>query len=1128
MNNYHFTKAGKAKFKILKHAFLLLSSFYFFSCSNSLPEKRVLIFSKTDGFRHASIPDAQKALVKLCRDNGIKADTTEQAEYFVEDSLKNYSAVIFLMTTGNVLDYRQQAHFKRYIQAGGGFVGIHSATDTEFKWPWFGDLVGAYFTGHPKQQNALVMVTDSTHASTKHLKAEWKRFDEWYNFRDFYEGINELAFLDESSYQGGTNKDYHPIAWYHEFDGGRSFYTGMGHTSESYSEAAFLDHVLGGINYAIGENTLNYEEVTAQIPPDESNFVKDVLVSGLNEPMELEIFDGDKVLFTQRGGELRLYDPENGLRTVAKIDVNTTFEDGLMGMAKDPNYDKNHWIYLYYAPAGEEWVNNLSRFVYIADSLLLDSEKIMLQVPVQRKSCCHTGGSIEFGPDGNLFLSTGDNTSPFNNEELTYNSDGYGPMNNLPEWTNYDARRSSANTQDLRGKVLRIKPNADGTYSIPDGNLFPKDGSKGRPEIFVMGCRNPYRISIDQKTGILYYGDVGPDANEDSKRGPRGYDEVNQVKQPGFFGWPLFIANNKPYARYDYKTGEIGEKYDPERPINDSPNNTGMRELPPAQPPIIYYPYAETKEFEGMGTGGRNAMAGPVYYSYMYKSSRYKLSSYYDGKFFFYDWIRDWIKVATFDENNNYLYHEPFLPSFKFSNIIDLNISEEGVIYILEYGENWFSKNKDATLSRILYSEANKIPVAKMEVDTEYGSAPLTVNFNAEKSYDFDEDDQLSYTWEIAGEVFSEEEMASYTFEKPGIYNVVLRASDKSGDFSEDKIAINVGNDIPEVNITIDGNKRFYWTGRHIKYAVTVADKEDGLYPEGKINASDIAFTFEYLPSHDKTMVEMGHQEKAALLDGAQLIENYNCFACHKVDEASVGPKYMDVADRYEPSADVVNFLAAKIINGGSGNWGEREMAANPSVSQEEAETMVKYILSLNDAGPSQPLQGNILLNKHDENDRGTYLLKATYTDKGANGISPLSETVSINLISNRVEAENFDESSRSRITNLGEEDITVVNRISDGTYLLYRNIDLTGVKSLNFRYSHAGQVNVQVKTGGKAGKMIAQSELPPSESGKFTEFSFSLNENDGEIAPLVIAFSIPEGRNPRLAIDWIEFEMGE
>ena len=187
----------------------------------------------------------------------------------------------------------------------------------------------------------------------------------------------------------------------------------------------------------------------------------------------------------------------------------------------------------------------------------------------------------------------------------------------------YDARRSSGNSNDLRGKILRIKINEDGSYSIPDGNLFPKGTANTRPEIYVMGNRNPYRISVDKKNGYLYWGEVGPDASNDSldTRGPRGYDELNQAKKAGYFGWPLFVGNNYPYYEYDYATGTKGSKFDPAKPINNSPNNTGVKELPPVSPAFIWYPYAVSPDFPEMGTGGRNAMAGPAYYTDMYPES---------------------------------------------------------------------------------------------------------------------------------------------------------------------------------------------------------------------------------------------------------------------------------------------------------------------------------------------------------------------------------------------------------------------------------------------------------------------------------------------------------------------------
>ncbi len=1099
------------------------------SCSKKLPEKRVLIFSKTDGYWHESIPVAKKALMKLCEENGIKADTTENAAYFTTDSLKNYSTVVFLLTTENVLDFRQQGHFERYIQAGGGYVGIHSATDTEYNWPWYVKLAGASFLSHPKQQEATINVIDKSHISTAHLPEKWSRFDEWYNFKDLNENVNVLATLDESTYKGGKNGEDHPIAWYHEYDGGRAFYTALGHTNESYSEDAFLQHVLGGINYAIGENTLDYRKSYTVLPPDETNFVKDVLIQRLDEPTELEVFENGKILFAQRKGKLTLYDLNTkSHREVATINVNSTFEDGLVGLAKDPNYKKNHWIYLYYAQAGEEWVNVLSRFVFVADSLLLDSEKIILKVPVQRATCCHTGGSIEFGPGGLLYLSTGDDTNPFNVRELKYNSNGYGPMNDLPDRKYWDARRSSANTNDLRGKVLRIKPEDDGTYSIPDGNLFPKDGSQGKPEIYVMGCRNPYRISIDQKTGILYYGDVGPDANEDSEMGPKGHDEVNQVKEAGFYGWPLFVANNKPYADLNYETGEIGPLFDPEKPINNSIHNTGMQQLPPAQPAMIYYPYKESEDFEELGTGGRNAMAGPVYHYDMYQNSRYKLSSYYDGKFFFYDWMRDWIMAATFDEDNNLLYYEPFLSSFEFANIMDMTIGPDGVLYVLEYGTNWFSINQDATLSRILYSDGNKLPNAIANADRLIGAAPFEVKFSATASYDFDPKDKLRYEWiNEDEEVISDEIEFTHTFNEPGIHQMKLLVYDQHDDFSEDILEVKVGNDYPQVEIDLNGNQTFFWDDRIVNYEVKVNDKEDGVYP-GDISEASIAFSIDYVGGFDKTVEEAGHKSKADLLDGAQLIQDKNCYACHKINEESNGPKYLDVAKRYTPTDANICMLVNKIINGGSGNWGERMMSANPTVSEEEAKAMLNYILSLDDVKPSQPLKDSFVFNQHQGQENGKYQFKATYKDKGANGIDPLTTTKSITFRPLRIQAEVFDDLSSGRPMQLKNKKGSGVSRLKNGSYLMYKNIDFTGLTSVQVNYLTPVDVKVELRLGGPEGEIIASGMLETTTPESYGTISLDLTNLPKGINDLYIITKSENDFERKLYIDWFEFTKNE
>ncbi len=213
---------------------------------------QILVFTKTAGFRHKSIEKGVATLKELGRENGFEITQTEDSLQFTEDNLKKYQLVLFLSTTQDVLGTAQQDAFKSYINGGGNFMGIHAAADTEYEWPWYGQLVGAYFKSHPKQQKATIEVVDQGHPSTAHLDSSWKHFDEWYNYKDINPDLQVLMKLDEGSYEGGENGDNHPIAWYHEFDGGRAFYTGLGHTDEAYDDPNFRKHLVGGIEYCLG------------------------------------------------------------------------------------------------------------------------------------------------------------------------------------------------------------------------------------------------------------------------------------------------------------------------------------------------------------------------------------------------------------------------------------------------------------------------------------------------------------------------------------------------------------------------------------------------------------------------------------------------------------------------------------------------------------------------------------------------------------------------------------------------------------------------------------------------------------------------------------------------------------
>ena len=430
--------------------------------------------------------------------------------------------------------------------------------------------------------------------------------------------------------------------------------------------------------------------------PAENHFKQTVFVQGMDEPMELDLLDDGRILYIERPGSIKIVDPDAGTVTfVDSLDVFHQLEDGLLGLAVDPDYTNNHWIYLFYSPPGDEAKQHVSRFVLQGDSL--SAETIVLVIHNQRDECCHAAGSLEFGPDGNLFIAVGDNTNPFA-------SDGFNPIDEQPGRSPWDAQKSAANPNDLRGKILRIKPESDGTYSIPEGNLFPEGTEGTRPEIYAMGLRNPYRMAIDRRTGYLYWGDVGPDAGADNPtRGPQGHDEINQARTPGFFGWPYFIGNNKPYHDYDFGPQTSGPLFDPTAPVNDSPNNTGIQTLPPAQPAFIWYPYGPSAEFPLLGAGGRTAVAGPVFYWDDYEDTARRFPPYYDGKLFIYEWMRDQIFVVTMNEQSDYESIERFLPSTTFSNPIDMLFGPDGAMYLLEYGNTWNAANPDARLSRIDY-----------------------------------------------------------------------------------------------------------------------------------------------------------------------------------------------------------------------------------------------------------------------------------------------------------------------------------------------------------------------------------------------------------------------------------------
>ncbi|WP_162150300.1 ThuA domain-containing protein [Asticcacaulis sp. AC460] len=673
---------------------------------------QVLVFSKTAGFRHDSIPTGQAALKDLAQKQGFSVTVTEDASVFTDDNLKTYDAVVFLNTTGDILDENQQAAFEHFIQSGGGLLGIHSATDTESdgKWPWYTKLIGGHFKHHPAIQEARLVVADPHNpaiAADPALvkKGELRFTDEWYDYRDVSPFLHHILKIDSQSYQGSQSQGISNMVWSNDFDGGRGFYIGLGHRNESYAEPIMQRLIIQGLTYAVGNKAKDYSKVR----PAAERMTRETVVSNMNEPIAFDFLPDRSILIIQRGGELIHVDPTWGTRrTVGKVAFDSSNgEHGAYALAVDPGFAGNRILYIQHSKRGKggKMMNRVGRFRLDVKAGRLTPVDTLIDIPIE-DTCCHTGSGLLFNKAGELFITTGDNTNPWDKDV-----NGFAPLDNRPTGGDMDAGRSSGNTQDLRGKILRIRPKPAGGYTVPKGNLFASP-KQGRPEIYAMGFRNPYSLAQDPKTGYLYLGDVGPDSSvDDENRGVRGHDEINEIKSPGNYGWPLFIGNNYPYHKHDFVTGANGPAFDPAHPVNPSARNTGMKVLPPARPALLYYPYNESSIFPELGTGGRSATAGGVYRRLKTPATT-NLPVWYEGKLFISDFVRSYVKVVDFDNQGNVRQIVDLAPNVKIDNPIDMMFGPDGNLYVLAYGPKWNAPNPTSGLYRIVFRPGELEPVA--------------------------------------------------------------------------------------------------------------------------------------------------------------------------------------------------------------------------------------------------------------------------------------------------------------------------------------------------------------------------------------------------------------------------------
>ncbi|WP_218825587.1 PQQ-dependent sugar dehydrogenase [Streptosporangium subroseum] len=610
-----------------------------------------------------------------------------------------------------------------------------------------------------------------------------------------------------------------------------------------------------------------------------SSYEKITLTKNIGEPIDMAVLPDRRVLHTARNGDIRLTDAATGItKVVNTVPVYANSEDGLQTIAIDPEFAENKWVYVYYAPktmtspypattptgsapnslpAGadasywDQWkgYNQLSRFKWTGDALDLSTEQVIIKVETQRGQCCHVAGDMDWDADGNLYLATGDNTPA-----SAPGANGYAPNNDAPGMNpGFDSRRGAGNTNDLRGKILRITPREDGSYTIPAGNLFAPETAATRPEIFVMGVRNPFRMDVDPGTGTVSWGDYGPDAGTpDAARGPLGYVEwnVTPIGKPMNGGWPYCTGNNFNYNNWDFAASAAREWFDcAGGAANTSRWNTGLAKVPPAVPADLYYGDNNTHqpaEWAGLTDfdpqSGQGPMGGPVYHYDAANPSTTKFPQYWDKKFFFSEFSQDYLAAFTVTQPDGPVTAiEQFLPNSALKTMampitdspMDLEFGPDGSLYVLDYGDGFFRANPDAGLYRIDYAPGNKTPQAKIVVDRSSSSAaPLTVAFSAASSQDT-EPGPLEYDWDFDGDgTFDATGVtASHTYTESGQYVARLRVTDAEGKAGLTSIEITVGNTAPEVTIQTPGNGSFFDWGNTVPFRIGVTDEEDGDTP---------------------------------------------------------------------------------------------------------------------------------------------------------------------------------------------------------------------------------------------------------------------------------------------------------
>ncbi len=859
----------------------------------------------------------------------------------------------------------------------------------------------------------------------------------------------------------------------------------------------------------------------AQEKSEDFRYRIETLGTDLNRPMTMQMAPDGKIYFNELDGKLRLLDPASKLvKEVGELKVYTEQESGFLGFALDPKFAENGHIFIQHSLTDFEGTA-ISRYTIKDEKLDLTSEKELLRWPVQRKECCHHAGEVHFGPDGNLYFSTGDNTSPFQ-------SDGFTPIDEREGRYPFDAQKSSANTNDLRGKINRIRPTEDGSYTIPEGNLFPKGMEKTRPEIYAMGFRNPWRFTVDMKTGIVYTGDVGPDSgNSSDDRGPNGFDTISQIRKPAYFGWP-YSRGGEVYKDFDFAAGKSGGIFSKEHPVNHSPNNTGLSELPPVTAPMIWYRHNETPEFPLVGTGGRTACAGDVFHYKPEFAKTNGLPSHFDGALLWFDWQRPLVMWAMLDKDFNFTGLEKFTEAarvaqgdddgsgrYQIKRPVDAFFGPDGCLYFMDYGETW-GKNPDARIFKVSYQRGSLSPTAQISVKNSSGKAPLTVSVSADGSSD-PEGKELTYDWMLGGKTVAKGKDTEVKIDAPGNYDLELRVTDADGATGSATTKVTVGNTAPVVTFLEPKDGDFFDFGVPMAFRIKIEDAEDGNSMDGPKAAQMKAVarvTHEWIDAD---------RRKAESAVGMTLMKQSHCFNCHAMETKIVGPALVDIADKYRGQTGAMDVSADRVLKGSAGVWSEIPMLPHPQHTKDEIHMMVEWIFSLEKgkavAGLHHGTEGEIPVPENDRIRRGVF--QADFTDFGSSPAAPLTTTAMVNLRSRTIEAEEADEIMGPKVMDDGSASgRKIIGQANPGHAVKISAVSLRDISKVTVCYSlPEGEQRIEIRKGAKDGEKIG--EIVLTSSGDWN----TLKETEGKITSSDETADLYFVLSSAMNLDWFRFD---